>query len=209
MRHASLSGIGFAAAAGLLGASFSAMVGQGQVVALDNIEEARAATSRQMIALRLGVGVAAALILYFFFEAGLVDGALFPDLAQIGFGRVQPLGAEGGAIRAMVTTLAESGEVLTADITSASAAIDAVKAAGGTIDPASAEKLEAVMAAMTQLSDSVSGLNERSAVWSLPHGSLAPNADLSTLVVWCFAAGFVQTLVPSLLATVKPVAPPQ
>jgi hypothetical protein len=65
------------------------------------------------------------------------------------------------------------------------------------------------MAAMTQLSDSVSGLNERSAVWSLPLGSLAPNADLSKLVVWCFAAGFVQTLVPSLLATVKPVAPPQ
>ena len=78
MHSAALSGLGFAAAAGLLGASFSAMIDQGRLAELDNIEEARAATSPQMIALRLGVGVAAALIVYFFFESGLVEGALFP-----------------------------------------------------------------------------------------------------------------------------------
>jgi len=39
---------------------------------------------------------------------------------------------------------------------------------------------------------------------SRPLGSVAPNADLSKLVVWCFAAGFTQSLVPSLLARVAP-----
>jgi hypothetical protein len=39
---------------------------------------------------------------------------------------------------------------------------------------------------------------------SPPLGRLAPNPDLSKLVVWCFAAGFTQTLVPSMLAKVAP-----
>jgi hypothetical protein len=233
MHSASLSGLGFAIAAGLLGASFSAMVGQQRVFALDNIEEARAATSTQMLALRLGVGVAAAMIVYFFFESGLVDGALFPDLAQIGFERVTPLVAGDEALRANAQAVERSAQETLAALDLARDRIGELLA---TMSPgeAGAGKAEEILAAASQtMPDSASvlarvGLAEklqtttadlagtRSALehiqsqWSSGNpalGNLAPNADLSKLVVWCFAAGFTQTLVPSLLARVTP--PPE
>ena len=236
MRRAALSGLGFAAAAGLLGASFSAMVGQGRVFELDNIEEARAVTSKQMIALRLGVGVAAATIVYFFFESGLVDGALFPDLEQIGFGRVIPLGTELDELRANAQALDRSASALVETMRQATERIGSVVASMPPTDPLSHKAAEVQMTALgtaagatdnvasdlvvSQLKDKlqvtageigkVSGqigaLQEEWAKGGRALGSLAPNADLSKLVVWCFAAGFTQTLVPSMLAKVAPPA---
>lgn len=233
MRSAALSGLGFAAAAGLLGASFSAMVGQQRAFELDNIEEARAATSTQMIALRMGVGVASAMIVYFFFESGLVDGALFPNLEQIGFGRVTPLGTDLDRLRAhaqsletstdgMVLTIAEAlNQIKTVVDTGAAgelagklagvqnAAANASPSTGAAMTDMAAkaqlmEKLQVTGGALVSISAELEGLKAEWAAGNRPLGSLTPNADLSKLVVWCFAAGFTQTLVPSLLAKVAP-----
>jgi hypothetical protein len=231
MQSAALSGLGFAAAAGLLGASFSAMVNQGRLAELENIEEAHAATSPQMIALRLGVGVAAALIVYFFFESGLVEGALFPDLQQIGFGRVTPLGNELDPLRANAQALDAATDELVKTIASANeriaglistipdagamaqkaaeiqdAAVVPANAAAGVAGVPSEllDKLQVTGANLTQVSDEITALRDEWSREGRPLGALTPNPDLSKLVVWCFAAGFTQTLVPSMLAKIAP-----
>lgn len=231
MHHAALSGLGFAIAAGLLGASFSAMVGQQRVFELDNIEEARAATSTPMLALRLGVGVAAAMIVYFFFESGLVDGALFPDLGQIGFGRITPLPTEVDSLRANAQTVDQSAEVVLRTLEQAQQRIEglvaslpgdalaekaaevhqaAAQASGGPVadtgrtyaETGLMDKLQVVNGEIVNVREQLAELRDEWAAGNPALGNLAPNADLSKLVVWCFAAGFTQTLVPSLLAKV-------
>jgi hypothetical protein len=229
MRTAALSGLGFAAAAGLLGASFSAMVNQGQLSELENIEEARAATSPQMIALRLGVGVAAALIVYFFFESGLVEGALFPDLQQIGFGKVTPLGNDLDPLRANAQALDQTTDELVRTLLAANERIasllDAIPPPGPGVDmvklenlsdlatPASlavgdqsvlSDKLRLTGVELTNVREELVALRDQWSQSGRPLGALTPNPDLSKLVVWCFAAGFTQTLVPSMLAKITP-----
>ncbi len=126
-------GLPLAVAGGLLGASFSMLTQQREIAVLPNLEEIRTAAGSPMILLRLGVGVGAATTLYFFFNAGLVDGELFPDLEKIAF------------VKANLWPYAEPP---------------------GKPSP------------------------------------LVPNGDLAKLVVWSFAAGFSQRLVPSLLARI-------
>jgi len=223
LQSASLAGLGFAVAAGLLGASFSAMMGQGQLSQLDNIEEARAATTTKMLALRLGVGTAAAIIVYFFFESGLAEGALFPNLQNIGFGRVRPLPAEEfAALKANLDAFQQTASGIVDSINAASAKIDATLASaplggkdevvadlgGAASAAASPEQLRSALDAVAR---DLRLVNDTVVTWkadwdldSRPLGSVAPNADLSKLVVWCFAAGFTQSLVPSLLARVAP-----
>lgn len=233
MHKAALSGLGFAIAAGLLGASFSAMVGQKRVFELDNIEEARAATSTPMLGLRLGVGVAAAMIVYFFFESGLVDGALFPDLGQIGFGRITPLPTDTDMLRANAQSVDQSAEVVLRTLEQAQQRIDALVAslpgdalaekssqvhqaaaqAGGSpvanagrtyAENGLTDKLQVANGEIAKVREQLVGLRDEWSAGNPALGNLAPNADLSKLVVWCFAAGFTQTLVPSLLAKVAP-----
>lgn len=93
---AEFSGFALGLAAGLLGASFSALTRRREITAMDNLEEIRTAIGVPMILLRLGVGVGAAAILYFLFESGLVEGLLFPDLNAIGFGEVAEQAVAGG-----------------------------------------------------------------------------------------------------------------
>lgn len=205
LRGAALSGLGFAAAAGLLGASFSAMVGHGDISKLDSIEEARAATGWQMITLRLGVGVASAIIIYFFFESGLVEGALFPNLQQIGFGRVTPPTSELEQLRGTVQALRASVDALGGAVVSANAQVAGlweVTAVGGHPDDINA-KMQVTMPALEEVERQIADLKGAWEQRGEPLGWLTPNPDLSKLVVWCFAAGFTQTLVPSMLAKVS------
>lgn len=83
----SYSGIFVAVSTGLVGGIFSMMTGQRTIHTSLSIEALLVATSSKMILLRLGIGLIAALIVYFFFESGLIGGELFPDLKQIGFAR--------------------------------------------------------------------------------------------------------------------------
>jgi len=95
LTRASFSGFTLTLCAGIMGASFSTLTGQGAIVATTDITEVRTATGYQMIFLRLGVGVGAAAVLYFFFESGLLEGQLFPRLERIGFQRVEAVGGPG------------------------------------------------------------------------------------------------------------------
>jgi len=74
--------------AGFLGSSFSMLTSQRQAVRVRSIEAMAVLSGLPMIMLRLMVGAGAAAILYFFFEAGLVNGAVFPKLSNIGFSSV-------------------------------------------------------------------------------------------------------------------------
>lgn len=132
------TGFTLAFTAGLIGASFSMLTRQREIADVSNLEEIETAAGLPMIFLRLGVGVGAACILYFFFNAGLVTGFLFPELAKLGF-------------------------VPVADTTPP--------------EP-------------------------------LGLGAFVPNGHLAKLVVWSFAAGFSEKLVPTLLARVAKDAEP-
>jgi hypothetical protein len=94
-------------------------------------------------------------------------------------------------------------DLTTIDMAATSEFEEKARAIGATIDATKAEvtgTVEALTAVRTELAE----LRTEFGKGNQPLGSLAPNADLSKLVVWCFAAGFMQTLVPSLLATVTP-----
>ena len=82
------SGIFVVLAAGMLGASFSVLINTNTRDFTASIEELERRTARSVVFLRLCVGTVGAVILYFFFEAGLVEGVLFPDLESIGFASV-------------------------------------------------------------------------------------------------------------------------
>lgn len=80
-----------ALSAGLLGAGFSMLTGRQQVLSIGSIEAMRTATHIGMVLLRLGVGGGAAAIIYFLFDSGFFETALFPDTTRIGFDRVDGL----------------------------------------------------------------------------------------------------------------------
>lgn len=79
------TGIIFVLGAGLLGAIFSVLTNTSTRDVSRNLEDLLRTTSLHVTLLRMCVGSVGALILYFFFEAQLVDGMLFPDLKGIGF----------------------------------------------------------------------------------------------------------------------------
>jgi hypothetical protein len=179
-----VSGLALAAAAGLLGAGFSAMMRQRDLGAMTNIEEARTAMGWPMIALRIGVGLGAALILYFFFKAGLTEGVIFPDLEGVGFAHAPP----AAALRQQI-------------VDAAAAAESARKLVAEQADQSTAAVLALVDRAVGELLTTLSAIGERAHLQA-SCGRLVPNAELAKLVVWSFAAGFVETLVPTLLAGV-------
>ncbi|WP_092860691.1 hypothetical protein [Albimonas pacifica] len=90
------SGLVTAIAAGLFGASFSALVGSRKVTAV-SIEAMKTMASVSQIAARLMVGGGGAAIVYFFFETGLIQGVAIPDLDNLAFARIGAgAGGEGG-----------------------------------------------------------------------------------------------------------------
>ena len=79
-----LSGLVLALITGLLGAAFS-MIAMAQRRLKDiTLEELQLQSRWEFLILRLGFGSGAAVILYFGFQSGILDGALFPNITQIG-----------------------------------------------------------------------------------------------------------------------------
>ena len=184
-----LSGLALAVAAGLLGASFSSLTRRSAIEALDNLEQARAATGWPMLLLRLGVGVGAAIVLYFLFETGLMTGQVFPELEKIGFGAImlEEPGEATDYARRLADTMGAL-ETLRSDLSSimnGGADAEATREALGEIDAALAQAVESER------------LN-----WRVL-GDFVPNPDLSKLFVWSFAAGFFEKLVPNILADAR------
>lgn len=175
------AGVFLALAAGLLGAGFSMLTGRSAVFEARRLDELRFATGLPVLILRLGVGVTGAVGLYFLLDAGLIDGALFPNLQHIGFAsNTTPPDAD----------LAAALQSATAGI---SGAKDAVAQAGAALNGGG---LDALKSAGTQLENAVGRLED---IKARSFGSFVPNADLSKLFVWSFLAGFSEKLVPSLL----------
>lgn len=89
------SGLLTGIAAGLFGASFSALVRSRKVAAV-SIEEMKAMASKSQIAARLMVGAGGAAIVYFFFETELIQGQAIPDLDNLVYARIGG-GTQGAA----------------------------------------------------------------------------------------------------------------
>ncbi len=75
-----------AIAAGLFGAAFSMMASTKKRVENSTLEDMRTNARFTMLFFRLGVGIGAAMILYFVFDTGMLgDGSLTPSLRKAGF----------------------------------------------------------------------------------------------------------------------------
>jgi hypothetical protein len=78
-------GLILAMAAGLFGASFSMLVQLSQRTSQGTLEDVQAAAGWHSLLVRCSFGVGAAAILYFFFESGLLQGSLWPDIEDLKF----------------------------------------------------------------------------------------------------------------------------
>jgi hypothetical protein len=78
-------GLFIAMSAGLLGANFSMLIQSQRRCAEGSLEELIAASSWYTLLVRGCVGLGGAVIIYFFFESGLLEGNLWPDLNDLGF----------------------------------------------------------------------------------------------------------------------------
>lgn len=89
------TGLLIAMLSGFLGATFSMLIQSRRRAADGTLEDLVAAGHWYSLAVRGAVGLGAAVILYFFFESGLLEGSLWPDLANLGFSSIQDGGHSG------------------------------------------------------------------------------------------------------------------
>lgn len=182
------SGLEIALLAGSLGACFSILTGNKISVNGTSIEETLLNTGPPYIALRLGVGSLSAIILYFAFESGVLTSDLLPNLEAIGFSNTNEPDSP-------TKTLEDALEALT------DKPGEDAKAAGNfhnlLADETTRKQLaSALVGAISPAEDSALGMrNGTPTIWRF----YVPNADLSKLLIWSFAAGFFEKLVPKAL----------
>jgi hypothetical protein len=78
-------GLIVAMASGFFGATFSMLLQSRRRASQGSLEDLSAASSWTTLTVRASVGLGAAAILYFFFRSGLLQGSLWPDLANLAF----------------------------------------------------------------------------------------------------------------------------
>ncbi|MGR3621807.1 hypothetical protein [Pseudophaeobacter sp.] len=181
------SGLEIALLAGSLGACFSILTGNKISVNGTSIEETLLNTGPPYIALRLGVGSLSAIILYFAFESGVLTSDLLPNLEAIGFYNTNAPADPAVTLQKALEEIAKasSDAKLTAKFESLLS------------DVSAREDLATVLAREIAPSDnsSLGARNGTSNVWAF----FVPNANLSKLLIWSFAAGFFEKLVPKAL----------
>lgn len=89
----SYPGLLIAMSAGFLGATFSMLIQSQRRVSEGSLEDLNVASSWHTLIVRGSVGLGGAVILYFFFESGLLEGSLWPNLEKLDFAEVE--GAAG------------------------------------------------------------------------------------------------------------------
>lgn len=184
------SGLELAAMAGLVGSSFSVLTSPAPDPRGNTLDEIRRLTKGRVLAMRLLTGGLAAMILYFFFEADLINGLLFPDLERIGFAGVPSGAGLKEQVEAALGVLA-GGE---GDVPEALR--DLVGALGDEVRrEVLRDRLVEILAADME---GILGVAPIQVV-----GSLVPNSELSKLLVWSFVAGFSEKLVKSVLGRVE------
>jgi hypothetical protein len=181
----SFAGFFLAVVAGLLGASFSVLTRDRAQIEGSSIEETLLQTGLPSVYLRIGIGGISAAILYFFFNAGLLDGALLPNLEALGFAAL----SDASPIEVDVAEAFK--EIAKMEVGSDSGLANLINDAKNT--ELSPKLVETVSHAISHT------LPEQ----PNPLGTLVPNADLSKLLVWSFVAGFFQQFVPNALNRVK------
>ena len=184
------SGLELAAMAGLVGSSFSVLTSPAPDPRTNTLDEIRRLTKGRVLAMRLLTGGLGAVILYFFFEAGLIEGLLFPDLERIGFAGVP------------------SGAGLVAQV---GAALDVLAGGEGAAPEGLRDLVEALgdetrRGALRDSLAEIMGADRNGPIGDAPRrvvGDLVPNSELSKLLVWSFVAGFSEKLVKSVLGRVE------
>jgi hypothetical protein len=83
------TGLLIAMFSGFLGATFSMLIQSQRRAAVGTLEDLVAAGNWYSLAVRGAVGLGAAVILYFFFKSGLLEGSLWPNLGELGFAAVK------------------------------------------------------------------------------------------------------------------------
>ncbi len=81
----SFSGIVFALSAGFFGASFFMLVELQNRMTGGSLDDIKEMWKFSFLMLRCFVGIGGALILYFFFQTGLLQGSIWPDLTMLSF----------------------------------------------------------------------------------------------------------------------------
>jgi uncharacterized integral membrane protein len=88
-------GILVAMSSGFLGATFSMLIQNQRRVSEGTLEDLDAASNWHTLIVRGSVGLGAAVILYFFFESGLLEGSLWPDLQKLAFNNLESTRSAG------------------------------------------------------------------------------------------------------------------
>ena len=191
------SGLEITLLAGAMGACFSILTGNKISVNGTSLEETLLNTGPPHIALRLGVGCLSAIILYFGFESGVLVSDLLPDLDKIGFSNKNEA---TDPVLALNKALADvSASLIPNDMT---AHKDTLAHPFVTVLSNPADRQELAKALATELSTlPAKGKDTTSpnSAWQF----FVPNADLSKLLIWSFAAGFFEKLVPKALQRVS------
>ena len=181
----SFAGFFLAVVAGLLGASFSVLNRDRAQLEGSSIEETLLQTGLPNVYLRIGIGGISAAILYFFFNAGLLDGLLFPNLEALGFATLSEVSPPK-------VDVAEAFKVIAAMEVDSNSPLKSLVADAGNSN-VSPQLIETVTKAISETQPNQPN----------PLGTLVPNADLSKLLVWSFIAGFFQQFVPNALNRAK------
>lgn len=165
-----------AMASGFIGASFSVLINLKKRLTESNYEELRVTYRWSYILTRGFIGLGAALIIFFFLKAELLIGPAFPVVAV-----------------AELTADSRSGKTLAPAESTAPSQIDPAVAnqADTTNNPVSAVGGDAAAADLPPDGDDSDKKDEN------------PEKERALLLIWCFLAGFSESLVPTLLKKTK------
>jgi uncharacterized integral membrane protein len=78
-------GLVVALASGFFGATFSMLLQTQRRTAEAPLDDVNSASAWRTLMVRSSVGLGGAVILYFFFRSGLLEGSLWPDLSRLGY----------------------------------------------------------------------------------------------------------------------------
>lgn len=185
------AGLEVAILAGVLGACFSILTGDSAVVNGVSIEETLLKTGPAYVFLRLGVGSLSATILYFSFESGVLTSDLLPNLEAVGFFNTNEPASPVSTLQKALENISD-----TAQEDSKRSGIN-----GNLLSlleqPEMRQELASALA--SQISPSATTSTSIKSATSSAWAFYVPNANLSKLLIWSFAAGFFEKLVPKAL----------